>query len=559
LCREALVNRRPEYFNERLLRLSMREYSLDDFWNKKEIQYLPFRQKYRGLFDPRIHRLLRSVSHAIIGRNVSVANAIIDGWEQGPDGNRIWRARTDEAGVDATERIRRIPREILGDGIAITWPAIAGRIKDQVEISKYRPVLQNVYFSAYLREYELKVITNLPYISHPFVVIGTDLAYDYDGIKAALGAIGIWEIVRAISAPSMIDLRSRAGYIRFRKSYDTIAAGTDRVIEIRSIFKMAAEERKPSPGFLPVIERNRHAAVPEMGTLVPEPEMDEIADRLSAVGEKALELARDAKDSETGAVPVRRKRIVSSAKPNVAIFVALEMERKLLVDRWKLEASGLDQIWRGELGGARVCLFSRDEMGRVPAAIATMQFLQSEKVPDLLLVTGIAGGFEQEQVLLGDLLIPTNIIDLASRKIYSDKRTIPEFRPRSFDTDDRLARYLRASFRVQEWEPIVIKEAEWPEGRRPAIRYGPMVSLDEVVADTEFVKMLCNYWPKLLGVEMEAGGVCAAAAAFDIKAAVIRCVSDLADPSKSDNEWRRRAMKTVAHLIERIDFRVLAR
>lgn len=49
-----------------------------------------------------------------------------------------------------------------------------------------------------------------------------------------------------------------------------------------------------------------------------------------------------------------------------------------------------------------------------------------------------------------------------------------------------------------------------------------------------------------LGVEMKAGGVCAAAKEFNMDVAVIRGVSDLADPRKSDSEWRRRAMKTVA-------------
>lgn len=102
-----------------------------------------------------------------------------------------------------------------------------------------------------------------------------------------------------------------------------------------------------------------------------------------------------------------------------------------------------------------------------------------------------------------------------------------------------------------------MKDAEWPDDRRPAIRYGPVASLDEVVADAGFVDSLFQAWPKLLGIEMESGGVCAAADSFRIKAAVIRGVSDLADPSKSDNEWRRRAVKTVAHLIENLDFNVI--
>jgi nucleoside phosphorylase len=241
---------------------------------------------------------------------------------------------------------------------------------------------------------------------------------------------------------------------------------------------------------------------------------------------------------------------------HVGIFVALEMERRILIERWGLKGTGLDQVWRGGLGNVQVSVFSRDEMGRVPAAIATMQFL-SKEMPDFLLIAGIAGGFERENVSLGNILIPASIVDLASRKIYSDKRTIHEFRPREFQTDDRLSRHLKASFDRDGWEAKVMKDAEWPADRRPAIQYGPVASLDEVVADTGFVDALCRAWPKLLGIEMEAGGVCAAAESFRVKAAVIRGVSDLADPSKSDNEWRHRAMKTVAHLIENLDFDVI--
>ena len=50
LCREALIGRRSDYLHERLVRLSMKEYSLDDFLDKKEREYEPFREKYRGTF-----------------------------------------------------------------------------------------------------------------------------------------------------------------------------------------------------------------------------------------------------------------------------------------------------------------------------------------------------------------------------------------------------------------------------------------------------------------------------------------------------------------------------
>lgn len=555
LCREVLLDRRSEYFDERIVRLSMKEYSLDDFWDKKERQYEPFRKKYSGLFDSRNHRLLRGVSHAIIPRISSIADSILAGWEEAPDANPIWRKSIQGLNSGTVERIRAIPREILDEGVAITWPAIQARFKGPVEFPKFRPVLQNVYFSTYLREYKLKVITNLPYTSHPFVVVGRDLTYDYEGLKAALSAAGIWEIVRVLSATSMIHLRVRGGYLRFREAFDTIATGTEEVAEVRKVFTLAAEANHPSASFLSVIRRNSRKVIPLDGGVVPEPEIDEIAARLTSLAKTALELAHDTKPNDLRIELRRKRKRVSIPKSKqVAIFVALEMERKILVERWGLKGSGVEQVWRGELGKVGISVFGRDEMGRVPAAVATMQFLsQSTRRPDFLLVAGIAGGFEREGVFLGDILIPTSIVDLATRKLYTD----PEFRPKEFPTDDRLAKYLRASLNRLEWEGSVIREFDWPESRRPAIRYGPMASLDEVVASTDYVEALCKYWPKLQGIEMESGGACAAADTFGIRPAVIRGVSDLADPSKSDNEWRRRAMKTVAHLIENIDFNVV--
>jgi nucleoside phosphorylase len=161
------------------------------------------------------------------------------------------------------------------------------------------------------------------------------------------------------------------------------------------------------------------------------------------------------------------------------------------------------------------------------------------------------------------ILIPKHIADLATRKVgrkrdKNRKRLIPEFRPIEFDTDDRLLKFVRsAKFDMRGWEQQVVDEAEWPDGLRPTIHDGPVASLDEVVSSKEWIDTLCNAWPKLCGVEMEAGGVCAAAKMNSIQVVVVRGVSDLADPAKSDNVWRQRAMKTVAHLLESVDFRLL--
>src|SRR5262249_22797030 len=156
---------------------SIKEYSLDNFWEKKQREYEPFRAKYKGLYDPNNRRILGDMSGAIISRDTDIAEAILEGWEEAPDSNPIWRKQTPQVGSAATERIRRIPREIIEEGSAVTWPAIRGRIPSGFDTNAYRPVLQNVYFNAYLAEYHLRVITGLPYISHPFVTNRDGFAY----------------------------------------------------------------------------------------------------------------------------------------------------------------------------------------------------------------------------------------------------------------------------------------------------------------------------------------------------------------------------------------------
>jgi nucleoside phosphorylase len=387
------------------------------------------------------------------------------------------------------------------------------------------------------------------------MILRSDLSYDYDALRLALGAVGIWSLLVALSARSLIDLRNRAGHLRFRDAFDAIAGGTSQVDEIRRVFTLAAEARNPTKSFLSVVQKRPSSIGLKRGIVVGEPEIDALAERLDMVSETAMEIAFSG-PSRSQSAPRRRRIVGNTRQKDIAVFVALEEERRLLIDLWSLASEGMEQVWRGTLNGSRVSLFSRDELGRVPAAVATMEYLFREK-PDVLIVAGIAGGFPHEKVHLGDVLIATSIVDLASRKIHTDDRTIPEFRPRVFQTDERFAKYLKTCIDTSEWETQVIKAAEWPASRRPAIRYGPLVSLDEVVASSDYAEALSKYWPKLLGIEMEAGGVCAAADAFDIRAAVIRGVSDLADLSKSDNEWRRRAMKTVANLIGKIDFNVL--
>jgi nucleoside phosphorylase len=201
-----------------------------------------------------------------------------------------------------------------------------------------------------------------------------------------------------------------------------------------------------------------------------------------------------------------------------------------------------------------VVLYGAERLGRVPAAVATARLLGERQDLDMIVVTGIAGGFAESGVSPGAVLIPYRVADLALRKVAGDDSKV---RPEPYDVDRRLGRYVENQFyNKDEWIAGAIREARWPDDRRPHLRWGETIAcLDEVVADNEYRAKLLEAWPNLQGVEMEAGGVIHAAREFgSIPVAVVRAVSDMADPAKADDAWRLRGMLTIAMLFEQLDW-----
>jgi nucleoside phosphorylase len=121
--------------------------------------------------------------------------------------------------------------------------------------------------------------------------------------------------------------------------------------------------------------------------------------------------------------------------------------------------------------------------------------------------------------------------------------------------NDSLSRVIQSdAFDDKEWS-FEACGLGWPDDRRPSIKYGLMASADEVISsDTLRIRMLegAGGEKKLLGIEMEAGGVCAAADRRRVPYCMLRVISDQADPSKTDNEWRKLGMETIAHLLVKL-------
>ena len=96
-----------------------------------------------------------------------------------------------------------------------------------------------------------------------------------------------------------------------------------------------------------------------------------------------------------------------------------------------------------------------------------------------------------------------------------------------------------------DWRHLIKKRR--PQPGKSQCHIGPVATGDKVVAVKEVIEQYRNDWPKLIGIEMEAGGVASAAfqSAQQPGFLMIRGVSDRADENKND-KWRHYACHAAA-------------
>lgn len=570
--------RRERFVDERLIRYPIREASLDELWNKKEREYRLFREPYGALYSTVGKKFIAKYSHALIHRSSNISTEIVTRWDSGPISNKIWNKIKEKVAPNKIDEIRKLPQKLKENGLAIKGQTLVDEIGPTIGIDPryFRHVLQNHFFGIYLDEYDLRLLSQIPYFRTRYGFWDNDLCYNYEAIRASLSVISLWNLIRSISADTLVEIRKRPGYFLFRDTFHFIASHCSTVNDILRVFSFGADQIQGELNESKLIEvYDKQRIIPVNGFRLTLPEISAIDYRLKSIVKPAMDAYHDffCNSSKCRIQSVERLMMIRGAeladqdykeRPIIAIFVALQVERKLLVNRWSLKCKYPNKFWTGTVQNNNLIVYGTDQLGRVPAAIATMDMIYElrsrfNKLPEIIISTGIAGGFKKEGVMLGNIIIAESVADLAMRKIRDEAKNIKqEFRPRQFAIDSRIGSYVKSgSFDLEQWERSVIRNAEWPEGLRPTIKYGPVASMDEVVSSEEWVKKLCDAWPKLLGIEMEAGGVCAASDHFGKKVCVIRGVSDYADPLKSDDEWRRRAMKTIAHLLENIDYDTL--
>jgi len=190
----------------------------------------------------------------------------------------------------------------------------------------------------------------------------------------------------------------------------------------------------------------------------------------------------------------------------------------------------------------KVAIVPLIDMGRAEAATATVQGLERWR-PRYVILVGIAGGFRNAGVSLGDILIANQIADYEEQKLRDNASTI---RWQTFRVDAGLL--AQAQNLSGEWASQIAEPR--PVEGRPCVQFGVICSGDKVIAN-DLLEKFHDTWSRLIGVEMEAGGVARAVAESGNCQGffMIRSVSDLADGNKDSTEvksWRNYACEAAA-------------
>ncbi|WP_437876892.1 phosphorylase family protein [Sorangium sp. So ce513] len=233
------------------------------------------------------------------------------------------------------------------------------------------------------------------------------------------------------------------------------------------------------------------------------------------------------------------------------IITALEEERNAVLSKLpgfrKLERDGADthtyyegQVRTAREDGAvyRIVVTSLVEMGPIMGALKTSAVINRWR-PEHVMMVGIAGGVEGE-VALGDVMVASQVVDYSIGKVYETGRR--EERWGCYQADANLLDAVR-NF-ISPWDDLISEPRPSPGMSRRHI--GVIASGGDVIASKERIDTYRGDWPKLIGVEMEGGGVAAGLHA-DIdrpRFLMIRGVSDMADGQ--NNAATKRAWRAYA-------------
>jgi adenosylhomocysteine nucleosidase len=222
-----------------------------------------------------------------------------------------------------------------------------------------------------------------------------------------------------------------------------------------------------------------------------------------------------------------------------AVVVTLECELAAIINRMTkpkpLRLSKLLPCYEGTIEGFRIVVAQSVDKGSVCSALAASDLIRKFD-PRLIVLLGIAAGYQAEGLELGNVIYADPIVGYEYSKVYDDHQ---ESKARTFKMHP-------ISHQMQQMEALLRESSRNDES--PKIAMGKLASGNKVVASENFRDKLKRViGTEILALEMEAEGVAQAATNFSKPFLIIKGISDYADKeTKGSNTTRKKTAEQKA-------------
>lgn len=239
IARRALMES-PYFFDEGIVKLPLRESSLDAFIEKKRKNYATDKtdNEYREFFAGDGPEFLHNHAKDIIKRETKIGEAIAAMVEATPFDHPLWQYLHQNYPLSVLESIQSAPRELIEREEAISVKAIK-RLRNLVGYNdidfQIGRILQNKYFYAYIYEYEAKIISDVPIKTTDFLMEHFGPAYEYSYWRFLLKSLGLSDLIMKSGSKTVVQLRNTPGCFEFVNATITLGSSVSTVQQAKEV------------------------------------------------------------------------------------------------------------------------------------------------------------------------------------------------------------------------------------------------------------------------------------------------------------------------------------
>lgn len=213
------------FFEVGLIRASSRENSPEEFLDKKIEEYDSSPELY-GYYKKNAIKKLKEHDILIIKRDLKIGKAIQEKWNNDLENyatKSVWRdVLKNKEDLKLASQLKEIPNIIIDRGKGIIWPLVSRLLvtEDPIKKNKIREVLHNLYFSNYLDENKIVILTDIPFSISNFSLDNyKGYNYSYNIFYRFLSLLNVFSDIIKLNSSELLNLKMSTEFSMFIEIY----------------------------------------------------------------------------------------------------------------------------------------------------------------------------------------------------------------------------------------------------------------------------------------------------------------------------------------------------